>query len=195
MYRKKCLVILFVAAAATMVSGVVPTMPFPSRAVAVSSAPHRVQHPLPANAATVLPVAVNGGQRPSDIPNWLAHRHLMLALAASKTASGNDLKRRDVLMKRLALSSADSAALLAGIAGTREQLDEVHRLRIAASTNPNQPSAVLDSLRDQENALADGAATRIMQQLSAAGREKLQQFVDESIKPNVTIYGVAPRNP
>ncbi len=136
-----------------------------------------------------LPTAVDGSKSPDRIPDTLAYRHLIMALAGGSTPSRSEARRRSVLMKHIGVSAGDAKALFAALANTRNQLNDIQRARTGLSAERAAERATLDSLRAQEHGALDAARVRIRESLSAAGSARLQTFIDDYMKPRIVILG------
>jgi hypothetical protein len=144
---------------------------------------------------TTLPVVVDGAKDPQSIPDALAYRHFIRALAESaRSANPTSLQvaRRQALLARVGLSSDDRAAFIGALSGVDGQLAQVARARkqysreaISAGT-AREP---LQTLRLQEGEILDATRGRLEGALSGEGVRRLQTHIQEQVKKRIVIYG------
>jgi hypothetical protein len=141
----------------------------------------------PITAQETLPLTVDGAETPERIPDELAYRHFILAIALPDSPSPEQRERRDVVLGRIGLSEEDYNAVLEALAGVRNDLDiideEITTLR------PRSPHARFEGLRVQRESILDYARNRMHERLSAEGSLALQDHIRDFVKRQIRIYG------
>jgi hypothetical protein len=142
-----------------------------------------------------MPVAIDGALTPEQIPDYVAYRHLIIALAADGAqstqrdhigalANGHFDARpgmRDAVLRDLGLSEVDRAALLEAVVPAYAGL---------------QSSLSKDAKTSARRALRDGVfqqtRTKIDASLSPAARDRVHAFL-QAIKSQIKVYGTLPQ--
>lgn len=140
-----------------------------------------------------LPVAVDGSKTPGLIPDQLAYRHFLMALAEPQSANPEAIARRSALLATTGLSAGDQQALVSALNGLRERLDANYLATEQAATDDSlaepEKTAAITTLRAQENLLLDGLASGLKTELSYDGWLRLDAYVKDHVKRRIVIYG------
>ena len=163
------------------------------------------QGSVPKGAGTIqvntnsLPVAVDGAISPDGIPDWLAYRHFIMAIAQPQTPSAEQTARRDALLSRVGLSRNDNTSFLVAIRNVRDELDLVAQERRRISADPASSSflsassrSALETLKSRENQILGDAQTRLENALTPDGSRRLEIHIQEYVKKRIKVYGERP---
>lgn len=138
-----------------------------------------------------LPIVVNGAERPDLVPDRLAARHFVQALANERIHTQQP-QWADVIGDRLSLAPADAALIVEAIDDAIGELRAVDngyaRLLGAAAATPQEA----DSLRLRRQEALDGVSRRLEAELSVLGNGRLRRHLDTFVKPRIVIYGAVP---
>jgi len=142
-----------------------------------------------------LPVFADGSKRPDLIPDDVAYRHFLKALAVHEAPSANELARQALFLRRVSLSNADATALLQAMRNVREQLDLIDQDRARADLS-SDPAAVaaMATLKAHENDVLQNARGPVFAALSDEGRLAFDRHVKTYIKSRIVIYGASTNN-
>jgi hypothetical protein len=121
-------------------------------------------------------IVVDGASTPDLIPDDLASRHFLAAVATSGRPSTADLKRIDLVVSAIGLSAKDRVAFEEAVRGLSDKVAAAERAT-APGTPGSRRTEVLDSVRDE-----------LCNQLSSIGHEKFEQFIRSHVRPKITIY-------
>ena len=152
--------------------------------------------PLRVKPASLLRVAVDGATDPEAVPDDLAYRHFLMALAVARTAPSAQVARRDALLATVSLSAADQAAMKTALIEVRERLDHVSQRRrqfTPESVVSVAAQVALVDLRREENEIIAVARARVESALSVEGFVALDRHIQDHVKRRIVIYGDAPR--
>jgi hypothetical protein len=155
-------------------------------ALGVASVEPQEQHGSHTTSSGHLRVDVDGATNPERVSDYIAYRQLILAASHRDDASDVDRARRAAFIQRVGLSPKDEASLTAALRSVRERLDQLaaEKQELGAAS----PAAARATLREREEAVFDGANRRIRAFLSTDGWRRLDQFVQQQIKPNIKVY-------
>ena len=142
-------------------------------------------------SANGLPLAVDGAKTPERIPDHVAYRHFLMAAAEARDASPERLADRDARLARVGLSQRDTRSLVTALKTVREELNAVAAERLALGRAA--PAAQAAALKQREDDVMDGARARVRTFLSPEGRQRLERYLREQVKPHIVIYGDLPR--
>jgi hypothetical protein len=150
------------------------------------------QHPV------TLPVAVNGANAPEKIPDDLAYRHFLMALAIPDNATSYQLARRNAFLRPLRLSADDRAGLIGALRGVNEQLDAIAQDARARDGAPDanvisDATVILDRMRVKRTGVLDAARSNVSASMSAEGQLRLNSYVTTHVKSHIIIYGTPPQ--
>jgi hypothetical protein len=149
-----------------------------------SHASQQAQLPAAAN----LPVLVNGTEHPEQIPDELAYAHFILALAIPEKPSVEQARMRDAALAPIHLTATDRSAFMSAMAGVHTQLAfidrELERLAAEAAAADRR-----NDLRVSRTRALTEAQQRIQARLSAAGRGQLGEYIRNTVKRNIIVYG------
>lgn len=155
-----------------------------------ASCPASAQH---TGHQTMLPVVVDGSKTPDLIPDQLAYRHLLMALAELQHPPAEAVGRRIAHLAGVGLSAADRQNLISAMSGVREQLDEIYLATEQAAVDTSLTSAGKDtaiaSLRAQQEVLLDATADKLKTALTNDGWLRLDAYVKDHVKRRIVIYG------
>jgi hypothetical protein len=139
-----------------------------------------------------VPIAVDGAKTPRNIPDELAYRHFMMAVAVPLQASAKQMARRDALLATVGLSKRDHSAVVRSMRTVREGLDQVVHTRRQIPQNAQvsvSTQVSLSALRGQENQIFKNARTRLRDSLSWEGGMRLDKHVQDRVKRRIVVYG------
>lgn len=177
---------------------------YPSRRPALNRASRRIVQFLAVAASlaplgaqvhahvTQLPVAVDGAKTPGLIPDELAYRHFLMAIAERAGAPPQSIARRNALIATIGLSPGDNESLISALAGLREKLDAYYagteQAAADASLSAASRSAQVSSLRASQDVALDQAAASLKAALSYDGWNRLDAYVQQRVKRHIVIY-------
>lgn len=144
----------------------------PSTGTVSASRPMRTSRPQLVSSQVVA----DGATRPDLIPDDVAARHFLAALAISGQPATADLKRLDVMVAALGLSAADRLALEGAARGLK---DDIAAAELA--TGPGTP-------RSRRIDLLDSVRARLHDRLSSSGYDHFERFVQSRVKSRIKIY-------
>lgn len=140
--------------------------------------------------ASETPVVIDGAIAPDQIPDFVAHRHLVLAIAIPDGASPAETSRRDSLLRAIGLAPDDHGRVLASLRGVRGQLETLAVKRRALGESSDMRALAV--VRTQRDLLLTDAYQRLRDALSPRGRDLLDICIATRIKPGIRIYGELP---
>lgn len=147
------------------------------------------QHSHARAAAPVqLPIIIDGSITPDQIPDSLAYRHFLTAIAAHPVPTPDEQARQAAQLSPLGLSATDRQALITGLAPFRTQLDSIESAR-ASVTPSTSAAAQLTALESEANSLVANTLQSVRQSLTADGMSRLDQYVQTHVKSHIRIYG------
>jgi hypothetical protein len=146
----------------------------------------------PAQPATPmsLPVLVDGAKTPTQIPDNVAYRHYLKAIAAHPVPTTYEQGRQAAQLLSLGLLPNDEKVLIATLAPLRTQLDLIESTRAGIQQGPNAGAQFAD-LNDQEDALVATTLQSLRTSLTVAGMYRVDQYVKTHVKAHIKIYGTA----
>ncbi len=138
---------------------------------------------------------VDGSKTPDQIPDDLAYRHFILAIAEHQNPSQHEYKRRDTRLDPIGFSKQDHDSCIFALAGLREELDaiEADRKTIQVTAAPGDPGVQsrLTALKSQEGS-AIAKVRSALRGLSAAGQALLENYIKVHVKTHIVILGSTP---
>ena len=143
---------------------------------------------LPASAQTSstitsLVVIVDGSKNPEQIPDALAWRHFLVALATHEQPTAQEQLRQQAQFAPLVLATAD-AQQIAGLLGKMmTQLEAIEKAR----ENSNGANSTLATLKAQEDAAIASTTAAVQAAVSSDGLSRLSGYIGKTVK-------VAPRS-
>lgn len=142
--------------------------------------------------STSLPVVLNGAESPELVPDLLAARHFILALANDKVKKPSELLP-NALGQKIGLTLPDTSVLIGAIDDAVVELVAVDGAygRLLDSANAQQHEA--DQLKLRREQTLDEAWRRLDTALSREGRDQLQRHLNRYVKPRIVIYGAMPQ--
>jgi hypothetical protein len=140
----------------------------------------------PAGAVTQLVVIVDGSKNPEQIPDNLAYKHFLMAVATHEQPVPEEQKRQEAFLKDVGLSGSDEKTIALALGKMTTQLEAIQAARVASDGAP----ASLVALKAQEDALISGVITQVRQALTSEGQLSLNQYVTGTVKKNIKIYGL-----
>lgn len=148
--------------------------------------------PQSAQSPSGLTVAVDGSKTPDQIPDDLAYRHFILAIAEHKNPSTQEYQRREARLAPMGLSPSDHDASIAALAGLRETLDQIQVSRNAISPGDPTASSQFADLKSQEDAAIGIAVGLLRASLTLDGQARLGSYVRGHVKSRIVILGAPP---
>lgn len=163
---------------------------FPFTALILLATPSAVaaqhEHGDKQMSTSTMQLAVDGSRSPQRISDDLAYRHFIVAAAIRDDSADQDRERRDAFIRRIGLSQSDEALLRAALGSVSERLAGVSVRK--ESIRRDAPATTRASIRQQEEAVFDGANKRIRSLLSKEGFLRLDRFVRKEVKPGIKVY-------
>jgi hypothetical protein len=148
--------------------------------------------PVPSRTgSSALPLTVDGAKTPELVPDSVAYRHFVMALAEREDAAESRLERRNARLNELGLSTKDRASLLTALRTVRERLDRIAEDRKSIGSSGSSPA--MAALRLEHDEVVGGAVDRIKTFLSQLGRARVETYLREHVKRNIVIYGAVPK--
>ncbi len=142
---------------------------------------------------TQLPVAVDGARTPNLIPDELAYRHFLMAIAERADAPPQSIARRNALIATIGLAPEDAQALISALAGLREKLDSNYAGTEQAAADPSLSaaarSAQVSALRASQAVALDQTAASLKTALTYEGWNRFDAYVQQRVKRHIVIYG------
>lgn len=144
-----------------------------------------------ANGAQVaqheLSVVVDGSKTPDRIPDDLAYRHFILAIAEHQNPTQSELTRREMRLAPIDLSKNDHDVCISALTGLRERLDAIEAARAAAfANNTTTRDSALTSLKAQEDAAIAGVRLAL-RGMSSDGQSRLDGYIKTHVKRCIRI--------
>lgn len=141
---------------------------------------------------TSLPVVLNGAESPELVPDLLAARHFIQALANDRIKNPSQLSAH-ALGQKIGLTLPDTSVLIGAIDDAVGELGAVDRAygRLLDSANAKRHEA--DQLKLHREHTLDEVWRRLDTALSPAGRDQLQRYLNGYVKPRIVIYGAMPQ--
>ncbi len=138
-----------------------------------------------------LSIVVDGSKTPELIPDDLAYRHFILAIAEPRSPTVEETKRRETRLIPIGLSASDYDLCISALAGLREKLDmiEAGRREALADTTEHRDSTLL-TLKGQEN-MAITAVRVALRRLSPDGQSRLDGYIRARVKQRIVLLGDA----
>jgi hypothetical protein len=148
---------------------------------------------LPASAQTTtttgvtsLVVIVDGSKNPELIPDALAWRHFLTALATHEQPTAQEQLRQQAQFAPLALAKSD-AQQIAGLLGKlTTQLEAIEEAR----ENSDGANSTLAALKAQEDAVIANTIAAVKAAVSSDGLSRLSGYIGTTVKGNIKIYGL-----
>ena len=142
----------------------------------------------PASSHPQLAVIVDGSVTPNQIPDGLAYRHYLTAIATHASPSETEYARQAAQIAPLGLSSADQGALISALVTFRSQLDTIESSR--ENVVPGAAAAAqISGLETQVNNLVAATIQSIRQMLTPTAANTIDQYVKTHVKTHIKIYG------
>lgn len=140
-----------------------------------------------------LPVLVDGSKTPEAIPDRLAYKHFLLAVAEPEHPSPDESARQAARLAPLALSPSDYSDFVHQLGVFKSQLDDIEarRLRIESDVSlesSSRESALLKLKAEQDSALTS-ILTALHDVMTADGASRLDRYIREQVKRRIVIYG------
>lgn len=132
-----------------------------------------------------LAAAVRGSDTPELVPDRVAYRHFVLSLARHSNPSAAEIATRKILLEPVGLSETDAVALVHAIEGVREQVEAFELTRRALASS----AAQVKLAKEKEDAVLTLAKERVMGALSPLGVLTVTEYVQNTVKRRITIYG------
>jgi hypothetical protein len=129
---------------------------------------------------------VDGAQTPELVPDSLAYRHFVQAMAISFSPTSTELARQMSVFKQLALSSDDRQQFETIMNTVRYDLDDIAEERSLPATG-NAVSA--GALQARERRLLDDARSQLQNTLDTDDWARVERYVLEEVKRGVKIFG------
>ncbi len=140
--------------------------------------------------STGLVLLVDGSKTPASIPDQMAYRHFLIAVAEPASPTPLQADHQKVRLAPVGLSDADHAALTALLAQLRAQLDAIQQARNSADSLPStQMQSAYAALKTQEDALIATTIGALGTTLSGNGQAQLYQYLQKVVKTKIKIYG------
>jgi hypothetical protein len=121
-------------------------------------------------------IVVDGATRPDLIPDDLAARHFLAALATPGRPSTADLKRIDLVVSAIGLSAKDRVAFEEALRGLSDNVAAAER-----ATGPGTP-------RSRRTEVLDSVRAELCDRLSSIGHDQFERFVQSRVKSRIKIY-------
>jgi hypothetical protein len=121
-------------------------------------------------------IVTDGATRPDLIPEDLAARHFLAALATPGRPSTADIKRIDVVASVIGLSATDRLAFQEAVRGLTDNIAAAERTA-GPGTARSRRTEVLESVRAQ-----------LHDRLSSTGYDHFERFVQSRVKSRIRIY-------
>jgi hypothetical protein len=135
------------------------------------------------NTVTELVVIADGSKNPELIPDALAWRHFLTAIATHEQPTAQEQLRQQAQFAPLALATAD-AQQIAGLLGKMmTQLEAIEKAR----ENSNGANSTLATLKAQEDAAIASTTAAVQAAVSSDGLSRLSGYIGKTVK-------VAPRS-
>ncbi len=140
-----------------------------------------------------LPVVVDGAKTPDLIPDALAYQHFLKLASIPDAPTPEQQQVRESLLKRIGLADQDRKTFAATLVGVRTSLDALAASGAQSLTDSPAARAAQANVRLQEATLLDTVRGQLQSRLSADGWTRVSQFVTQSVKKNIKIYGGMPQ--
>lgn len=139
-----------------------------------------------ASSVTNLVVVVDGAQHPEQIPDDLAWRHFLLAVATHEQPTAFEQKRQHAILAAVGLVDYDEKELAFKLGTMTTQLEAIQKSRGASGGTP----AALSELKAQEDELISATIARVRRVASAEGLSRLNRYITDIVKRNIKVYGL-----
>ena len=133
-----------------------------------------------------LVVQVDGSVNPERIPDDLAWRHFLCAVASHSSPTAAESKLQKAQLIPLGLEASDSQLLTIELGRMQTQIDSIQSSM--ETTNPGDASS-LAALKQQRDALVAQTIVKVNSILSADGLSRLRTYITNTVKRNIVIYG------
>jgi hypothetical protein len=133
-----------------------------------------------------LVVQVDGSVNPERIPDDLAWRHFLCAVASHPSPTAFESKLQKAQLTPLGLAASDSQLLTIELGRMLTQIDPIQASM--ETTNPGD-SAALAALKQQREALVAQTIVKVNSILSPDGLSRLRTYIANTVKRNIVIYG------
>jgi hypothetical protein len=133
-----------------------------------------------------LVVQVDGSVNPERIPDDLAWRHFLCAVASHSSPTAAESKLQKAQLIPLGLEASDSQLLTIELGRMQTQIDSIQSSM--ETTNPGDASS-LSALKQQRDALVAQTIVKVNSILSADGLSRLRTYITNTVKRNIVIYG------
>ena len=133
-----------------------------------------------------LVVQVDGSVNPERIPDDLAWRHFLSAVAIHPSPTASESSRHKAQLAPLGLAAADSQLLTLELGRMLTQIDAIQSSM--ETTNPGD-AASLAALKQQHDTLMAQTIVNVSSALSADGLSRLRTYITNTVKRNIVIYG------
>ena len=135
---------------------------------------------------TNLVVVVDGSLHPEQVPDDLAWRHYLLAVAVPQLPTADQQKRQQVQLAEVGLAIADQESIARELGKMTTQLSTIEAARESGDGAP----AMLSVLKTQEDALFASTIANVKQAISTDGLSRLSAYISGTVKKNIRIYGL-----
>jgi hypothetical protein len=136
---------------------------------------------------TKLVVVVDGSKSPEQIPDDLAWRHFLLALAAHAQPSAQEKNRQKAQFAPLGLSDADRQELVHQLGLMTAQLEAIDAERQASDGS----DVSVAGFKARYDAAVSQAVASVRAALSDDGLIRFSRYIADTVKRNIKIYGSA----
>ncbi len=141
-----------------------------------------------------LPVAVDGSKNPDLIPDDLAYRHFIMAIAEHQKPSREELAHRNFAAAQILFPTRNDYALfVSAVNGVREQLEAFDQARGKLTVDSPDAREQFTAIRSQQQTLLNSVSDRLRASLSEVGKARLDAYVREYVKKRIIIYGELPQ--
>lgn len=143
-----------------------------------------------------LVLLVDGSKAPASIPDQVAYRHFLTAVAEPASPTPVQADHQKVRLAPIGLSDADHAAFTSLLAQLRAQLDAIQQARNSAdSLADTQMLSAYAALKTQEDMLFATTVSALGTTLSGNGQAQLDRYVKQVVKTKIKIYGSSGSQP
>jgi hypothetical protein len=130
---------------------------------------------------------IDGAKNPEMIPDIVAVRHFVLAVALPSDAPASQTARRSSYLKYARLSNEDANTVVSAVANVRAELDLINAEARQIVDGPDA-STVRHALQARKTAVFEDAYNRIYTRISPMGQTSLDTFIRVRVKPQIQIF-------
>jgi hypothetical protein len=135
---------------------------------------------------TTLVVIVDGSKNPELIPDALAWRHFLTAIATHEQPTAQEQLRQQAQFAPLALATADAQQISGLLGKMMTQLEAIEEAR----ENSDGANSTLAALKAQEDAVIASTIAAVRAAVSSDGLSHLSGYIGKTVKGNIKIYGL-----